>query len=238
MRFGLRDLSKCYNTRLTPEQEQAFQQNATAGSRFHSRDLLQDLADYDMRAAHQAGIRFDESGHGTDEYKKPSHPTFSDESIYSAIGVYGGKWFARDGTKYFLASSSNRAYWTQDQLQRYFQECEPEVELIYNHSGPHAITRENRMMDRKAQWRRFHAICEGEKLAKLDLSVSFKLNRDGEFIAIDDGAAKLLQIDPGSGIGKGFFPHIAKLIDRYAEKYRDRDMALRRLQQWDMPPEV
>lgn len=40
--------------------------------------------DYDLRGAFKAGITLDPStGHWPDTYKKPNHPTFSNESIYA-----------------------------------------------------------------------------------------------------------------------------------------------------------
>jgi hypothetical protein len=41
-------------------------------------------ADYDLRGAYKSGLKPDtKSGHWPDTYKKPNHPTFSDQSIYS-----------------------------------------------------------------------------------------------------------------------------------------------------------
>ena len=41
-------------------------------------------ADYDLRGAYKSGMSKDpESGHWKDRYKKPNHPTFSDESDYA-----------------------------------------------------------------------------------------------------------------------------------------------------------
>lgn len=47
-------------------------------------------ADYDLRGAFRAGLKPDaKTGHWPDTYKKPNHPTFSDESIYAAAGNPG-----------------------------------------------------------------------------------------------------------------------------------------------------
>lgn len=72
---GIGDL---YNTQLSPEEESKFQswkaQNAPNDSG----------ADYDLRGAYKAGLTKDiASGHWPDTYKKPNHPTFSEESIYA-----------------------------------------------------------------------------------------------------------------------------------------------------------
>ena len=68
-----------YDTQLSPEQEQAYQawklQNAPRDSG----------ADYDLRGAFQAGLSPDpQSGHWPDTFKKPGHPTFSNQSQYAA----------------------------------------------------------------------------------------------------------------------------------------------------------
>lgn len=40
--------------------------------------------DYDLRGAYKAGLQKDpESGHWGDRFKKPNHPTFSDQSQYA-----------------------------------------------------------------------------------------------------------------------------------------------------------
>lgn len=51
--------------------------------------------DYDYYAAYRAGLTPDQSGHWPDTYKRPNHPTFSDESIYardSDAGYAAGRW--------------------------------------------------------------------------------------------------------------------------------------------------
>ena len=40
--------------------------------------------DYDLRGAFKSGLTKDiQSGHWPDTYKKPNHPTFSNQSIYA-----------------------------------------------------------------------------------------------------------------------------------------------------------
>jgi len=41
--------------------------------------------DYDLRGAFKAGLLPGADGHWADTYKKPNHPTFSDQSIYSSL---------------------------------------------------------------------------------------------------------------------------------------------------------
>jgi hypothetical protein len=66
-----------YNTRLSDADESRFQkwkaQNAPKDSG----------ADYDLRGAYKARYSKDAAGHMGDRFKKPNHPTFSDESQYA-----------------------------------------------------------------------------------------------------------------------------------------------------------
>jgi len=50
--------------------------------------------DYDFPGAYKAGVQPDPmTGHWPDTYKKPNHPTFSEESIYSSLtGTKPGRW--------------------------------------------------------------------------------------------------------------------------------------------------
>jgi hypothetical protein len=67
-----------YDTQLSEEEEREFQ-------RWKAKYAPNDSgADYDLRGAFKAGMKPGDDGHWDDEYKKPNHPTFSDESIYAS----------------------------------------------------------------------------------------------------------------------------------------------------------
>jgi hypothetical protein len=66
-----------YETRLAPDEEEAFQ---TWKQRYAPKDSG---IDYDLRGAFKAGLAPGKDGHWPDTFKKPNHPTFSNESIYS-----------------------------------------------------------------------------------------------------------------------------------------------------------
>lgn len=70
-----------FNTELTSGAEKAFGSWGVPGG--------DDGSDYDYRGAFAAGADRDGSGHMTDQFKKPNHPTFSDESQYSQYGSPG-----------------------------------------------------------------------------------------------------------------------------------------------------
>lgn len=83
-----------YETALTPDEEQRFQQWKT---RYAPRDSG---ADYDLRGAFKAGLQPDaRTGHWPDRFKKPNHPTFSNESQY-AVGENAAKAGHWEGEKF------------------------------------------------------------------------------------------------------------------------------------------
>lgn len=68
-----------YDTKLTPEEEQQFQ---TWKQKYAPQDSGQD---YDLRGAFKAGLQPDpQTGHWPDTFKKPNHPTFSNQSMYAS----------------------------------------------------------------------------------------------------------------------------------------------------------
>lgn len=67
-----------FETKLTPQEEAAFWQWK---QQFAPHDSG---TDYDLRGAFKAGLTPNpQTGHWPDTYKKPTHPTFSDQSIYA-----------------------------------------------------------------------------------------------------------------------------------------------------------
>lgn len=66
-----------YDTPLAPEDEKRFQ---AWKQQLAPNDSGQD---YDLRGAFQAGVLPGKDGHWPDSYKKPNHPTFSDQSVYA-----------------------------------------------------------------------------------------------------------------------------------------------------------
>lgn len=121
------DYSARYNTELSPEEERAFQQWLAATGR------QGDLYDYDMRGFWKAQQGFDARGHGSDEFKKPNHPTFSTDSQYSNALAQGGRWVRNeDGSWAFWASPHNVEHaggWNA--LLGYFRDMEPGNRLFF-----------------------------------------------------------------------------------------------------------
>lgn len=67
-----------YETQLTPNEEIKFQEWKKVYAPHDSG------ADYDLRGAYKSGLKpSPKNGHWPDTYKKPNHPTFSNQSIYA-----------------------------------------------------------------------------------------------------------------------------------------------------------
>lgn len=87
---------KQYNTILTNDEEKEFQ---SWKKQYAPKDSG---ADYDLRGAFKADLKPGADGHWPDTFKKPNHPTFSDESQYAKFGD-PGRW---EGEK-FIPPSEN-----------------------------------------------------------------------------------------------------------------------------------
>lgn len=129
------DMTEVYNTKLSDKEEREFQTWLQDESARMKRDISKDLGDYDVRGSwkNRDSEKKDARGHGTDKWKKPNHPTFSNESVYHGKdGHSGGKWAKRGEQDVFVPSSSNRKHWNRDMLMQYFELYEPDVELVWD----------------------------------------------------------------------------------------------------------
>ena len=114
------DLTNKYNTPLSATEEAAYQKWAKDNNK------LKDTYDYDLRGFWKNKEAFAENGHGTDRYKKPNHPTFSDQSMYNGVdGNQGGTWAKQtNGSYVFNASETNVKNMGEQGLQQYFSKYE------------------------------------------------------------------------------------------------------------------
>lgn len=83
-----------YNTKLTPEEEKQFQRWLYKHGRDVQRNvssIKMDQGTYDIRGFWKNNEKTI-GGHGPDTYKKPNHPTFSNESIHASDENPGGVW--------------------------------------------------------------------------------------------------------------------------------------------------
>lgn len=115
------DFTGRYNTSLSPADEAAFQTLISKDKK-----LAGDLYDYDVRGWWKAGGSKASNGHGPDTFKKPNHPTFSDQSIYSGGMNQGGSWVGDD----YAPSATNMHYHEPKELQNYFARVEPQSKIL------------------------------------------------------------------------------------------------------------
>lgn len=98
--------------------------------------------DYDMGSYLASGGKPRPAGqHYPDAYKTPSHPTFSDESMFSSPENQGGKWVVlpdnqlkyvsaeESGQWHFFASQDNVMNYGGKNLADYFSQVEPNSQL-------------------------------------------------------------------------------------------------------------
>lgn len=127
------DFTSKFNTPIPPEKQQEY---AAWKAKYAPNDSG---SDYDYAGAFLAGENpSGESGHFTDKFKKPNHPTFSNESQYNGttdekgVRYQGGKWGDNDS---FTPGTTNLTTHGVEALQKYFKEREPNSKLILTPSG-------------------------------------------------------------------------------------------------------
>ena len=120
-----------YNTELSAKEKHEYMLWAEEMKNKQGRDILRDEVEYDWRGWWKENKKNPDVGHVTDKYKKPNHPTFSNESIYSGKNGYeGGQWKDIGGGKWeFTASKTNLTFRSKEELDKYFKEREPDAIL-------------------------------------------------------------------------------------------------------------
>ena len=121
-----------YNTKLDPDEEKKYQNWLQSMSKNTGRDFSNADQSYDMRGYYAAtgGQQVQGEQHFPDTYKKPNHPTFSDESIYHSDETPGGHWSGNDDTGWtFKASEWNTLNMKPEELKYYFKSQEPDSNL-------------------------------------------------------------------------------------------------------------
>lgn len=118
-----RDFTDRFNTELSAEEELRYRQWVARQSKATGRDMSRDAYDYDMRGfwKGEGGPDMGAGQHFPDTYKKPNHPTFSNQSKYSpADGLAGGVWSTIEGKDYFSPGMANLKHWSAGELRDYF----------------------------------------------------------------------------------------------------------------------
>lgn len=92
-------------------------------SNLEGRDISQDEQDYDLEGYFNSlNSTPIEGGHLPDDFKKPNHPTFSNQSKYHIPVIQqGGEW-NEEGQ--FTPSDLNLKNMRKDRLQQYFNQVE------------------------------------------------------------------------------------------------------------------
>ncbi len=115
------DFSDKFNSAIPDEKQAAYSQWHDALPK-----QLQSSRDYDLQGAFLNGTSADFRDHMTDQFKKPNHVTFSDQSVYSGRdGNTGGTWLdattnGQKGKGFFQPSATNQKYRSPVDLQKYF----------------------------------------------------------------------------------------------------------------------
>lgn len=133
----LPDYTTEFNTQLDPRQEDYFQMWLRSQSKLMKRNIANDMYDYDLRGwwlkNHAKTDRLGPAltgGHLTDQWKKPNHPTFSEESMYSNTEHPGGKWQEVGGKwSYTPSAEMLSGPYTYKEMQDYFSKYEPAATL-------------------------------------------------------------------------------------------------------------
>ena len=122
------DYSDQYNTPIPEAKAQAYASWLAYASKTQHRDVGLDMYDYDIQGAWLAGEAQD-YGHMTDRFKKPNHPTFSNQSQYhKTSGCTGGVWLKTNGKDLYAVFKDNML--TKAELAAYFRQVEPDAILL------------------------------------------------------------------------------------------------------------
>jgi len=94
--------------------------------------------DYDLRGYYKAGGKLTPGVHLPDTFKKPNHPSFSDQSKYSGPGQEGGHWLQDNKGRYigFQAGPANLVHHSPMDMVNYFRQSEPGVQVFFPPGTP------------------------------------------------------------------------------------------------------
>lgn len=121
-----------FDTKLSPDEASKFQQWK---EKYAPNDTGED---YDLRGAFKAGLKPDaKSGHWPDTFKKPNHPTFSNESQYATgeNALRAGHW---EGDTFVPPSAMDNA---EDLTKRWIEQKGAQADKAYSQSVAEAPAR-------------------------------------------------------------------------------------------------
>ena len=128
----VRRISEEYDTKLTPEETAKYQE-----WRARLPKPLQNEYDYDLKGLWKSNpnAKPSENLHFPDDFKKPTHITFSKQSRYSDADHEGGEWRKENGQWVFYASAFNLRMHGAEEMRRYFAEYEKDARLVLPKTG-------------------------------------------------------------------------------------------------------
>ena len=129
-KYSQADFSSKFNTSLTPDEEGRYQEWLKTEGR------KDDVYDYDTRGfwkeMSNGGLGVASNGHLSDKYKKPNHPTYSNESIYKLDGYTPGYWSKNSNGSFVFHAPSDMEQAKKDWLVQYFKENEQGNNLLFD----------------------------------------------------------------------------------------------------------
>jgi hypothetical protein len=130
------DLKGHFSPNTTPLDDMNDYLNYLKWAHAGGKNTAEEEHDYDLRGYYKAGGQLAPAGsqsHLPDTFKKPNHPTFSDESKYSGPGNEGGHWITDKKGNYvgFQAGAGNLQYHSPQDMQDYFDKYEPGIQLHF-----------------------------------------------------------------------------------------------------------
>lgn len=125
-------VSQPFGTALSPSDETSYQQWRSTANAQSGHDI--ESPDYDMRGFWKSGAAQGSNGHFPDTYKLPSHPTFSDESIYSGKGGNQGGHWEQSGSGWTFTPGPTNISNGLDKTREYLKRSDPDV-ILKSHGG-------------------------------------------------------------------------------------------------------
>ena len=125
MANGLQGMRDKYNTEIPEDLRDEFMRWVGAETQRRGKNPLDMLYDFDVQGFWLSGEwrTRDFNSLYNDRWKKPNHPTFSNESRYhGADEYYGGQWGSQDEKSTFSPSRTNINFHGENGLYRYFRE--------------------------------------------------------------------------------------------------------------------
>lgn len=108
-------------------------------SKLEGRDVSKDEQDYDLEGYYNTLKANEGTGHMPDTFKKPNHPTFSDQSKYHVPVIRQGGTWSQDS---FKPSTLNLENMPTGAMQNYFNEVENPEALDIENSKKMSIRRD------------------------------------------------------------------------------------------------